>query len=308
MMLDDEANTGPSLSAADQAALDRLIDRAFEAQAGEGEDAAREQAVLEVLRALDAYPVEASDPSLVDATLARIDAAEREQASRMRLDRAPRRRTAWADLGGIAAVILIAAGVAWPMLGRMRASALQSSCANNLRAMGAGLSTYANDHRDFLPVTAGLSSLLSPNPSTLDWNTYEHSGNLVAMANKGYCSMRAMQCPACASGTPHKHFAFRMPASDRPFRLKVVARGALVADANPALELRRAGKPAASNMASWNHAQSGQNVLFGDGAILWLNSPEVDGDNLFLPRGVHRADLLPNVVQLPQGSDAFLAQ
>jgi hypothetical protein len=34
----------------------------------------------------------------------------------------------------------------------------------------------------------------------------------------------------------------------------------------------------------------------------------VDGDNLFLPRGVHRADLLPNVVQLPQGSDAFLAQ
>jgi len=117
-----------------------------------------------------------------------------------------------------------------------------------------------------------------------------------------------MQCPACASGTPHKHFAFRMPASDRPFRLQVVARGALVADANPALELRRAGKPAASNMASWNHAQSGQNVLFGDGAILWLNSPEVDGDNLFLPRGVHRADLLPNVVQLPQGSDAFLAQ
>ncbi len=308
MMLDDEANTGPSLSAADQAALDRLIDRAFEAQAGEGEDAAREQAVLEVLRALDAYPVEASDPSLVDATLARIDAAEREQAARMRLDRAPRRRTAWADLGGIAAVILIAAGVAWPMLGRMRASALQSSCANNLRAMGAGLSTYANDHRDFLPVTAGLSSLLSPNPSTLDWNTYEHSGNLVAMANKGYCSMSAMQCPACASGTPHKHFAFRMPASDRPFRLKVVARGALVADANPALELRRAGKPAASNMASWNHAQRGQNVLFGDGAILWLNSPEVDGDNLFLPRGVHRADLLPNVVQLPQGSDAFLAQ
>jgi hypothetical protein len=261
-----------------------------------------------VLRALDAYPVEASDPSLVDATLARIDAAEREQAARMRLDRAPRRRTAWADLGGIAAVILIAAGVAWPMLGRMRASALQSSCANNLRAMGAGLSTYANDHRDFLPVTAGLSSLLSPNPSTLDWNTYEHSGNLVAMANKGYCSMSAMQCPACASGTPHKHFAFRMPASDRPFRLKVVARGALVADANPALELRRAGKPAAANMASWNHAQSGQNVLFGDGAILWLNSPEVDGDNLFLPRGVHRADLLPNVVQLPQGSDAFLAQ
>jgi hypothetical protein len=99
-----------------------------------------------------------------------------------------------------------------------------------------------------------------------------------------------------------------MPARARPFPLTVVARGALVADANPALELRRAGKPAASNMASWNHAQSGQNVLFGDGAILWLNSPEVDGDNLFLPRGVHRADLLPNVVQLPQGSDAFLAQ
>jgi hypothetical protein len=159
------------------------------------------------------------------------------------------------------------------MLGRMRASALQSSCANNLRAMGAGLSTYANDHRDFLPVTAGLSSLLSPNPSTLDWNTYEHSGNLVAMANKGYCSMSAMQCPACASGTPHKHFAFRMPASDRPFRLKVVARGALVADANPALELRRAGKPAASLVSLMPGAKAAKLNNAGGGhynhCLLW---------------------------------------
>ncbi len=295
------------LSPEDREALDRLVERGFAAPAGGRSEDARERALLELLQKLDAYPLEASDPSLVDATLARIDAADREQSARMRLDRAPSRATRWADLGAIAAVLLLVAGVAWPSFSRMRASALQSACANNMRALGTGLSHYANDHRDYLPMAAGLGGLMQPKPSTLDWNTYEHGGNLIAMANQGYCGVQQVTCPACAAGVPHKHFAFRMPAADQPFRLTVVARGALVADANPAIEMRRMGRPVGPTMASWNHAQSGQNVLFGDGAILWLTSPEVDGDNIFLPRSIRRADLMPNMVELPLGNDAFLA-
>lgn len=300
------------LSPEEREALDRLVERGFAAPADGSEASADERAMLELLRALDAYPVQASDPSLVDATLARIDAADREQAARMRLERAPTRAARWADLGAIAAVLLLLAGVAWPSFSRMRATALQTACQNNMRAMGAGLSHYAQDHRDFLPMAAGLGGITAPQPSMLDWNTYEHGGNLVAMANRGYCGVQHVTCPACASGVPHKHFAFRMPAADQAFRLTVIGRGALVADANPAIELRRMGRPVGPNMASWNHAQAGQvptgqNVLFGDGAILWLVRPEVDGDNIFLPRSVLRPDLMPNMVELPMGNDTFLA-
>jgi hypothetical protein len=304
--LPDDPNA-PRLGPHDAAALDRLVERGFTDAEGDGEEARRERAVLEALRMLDAYPVEASDPSLIDATLARIDAAEREQAARMRVERAPQRSARWADIGGIAAVLLLAAGVTWPALARMRDTALKTACANNLRAMGAGLASYAHDHRDFLPMTAGLGGLTAPQPTTLDWNTYEHGGNLVALARQGYCGMQQVQCPACAAGAPHQHhFAFRLPAADRAFRLTIIGRGALVADANPVIELRRAGRPVAANLASWNHAQSGQNVLFGDGALLWLTRPEVDGDNIYLPRGVAGPDLMPNMVELPFGSDAFL--
>lgn len=298
---------GPRLDADDAAALDRLVERGFAAADGDGEEARRERAVLEALRMLDAYPVEPSDPSLIDATLARIDAAERERAERMRLERAPQRSARWADIGGIAAIMLLAAGVTWPALARMREASLKTACANNMRAMGAGLTSYARDHRDFLPMAAGLGGLTAPQPSSLDWNTYQHGGNLVALANQGYCGMQQVQCPACAAGAPHHHFAFRMPAADRAFRLTVIGRGALVADANPAIELRRAGRAVGPSLSSWNHAQSGQNVLFGDGALLWLTRPEVDGDNLYLPRGVGRPDQMPNLIELPSGNDAFLA-
>ena len=295
---------GPRLRPEDAEAIDRLVECGFDEQRVQDE---RDRRVLAALRALDAYPVESSDPSLIDATLARIDAAEREQAERMRLDRRVVRRVRWADLGGIAAVMLLAVGVAWPALAGMRQAAQRAGCSNNLRAMCVGLSGYAADHRDMLPVTAGLSMLMAPRPATLDWNSYEHAGNLLLLSGNGYIQLNHLHCPACASNTPHKHFAFRMPAGDRAFRLRVVGRGALVADSNPALDMRRIGLPAAPNMASRNHAQKGQNVLFGDGSIQWLTRPEVGGDNIYLPRGVSRADLMPNLVELPLGSDDFLA-
>ncbi|MFM7807656.1 MAG: H-X9-DG-CTERM domain-containing protein, partial [Planctomycetota bacterium] len=95
---------------------------------------------------------------------------------------------------------------------------------------------------------------------------------------------------------------------DRPFLLRVVGARPLVADANPVLELRRAGRPVGASLSSWNHSQKGQNVLFGDGSVRWLVVPVVNGDNIFLPVGVDRADRMPNLVELPLAGDGFLAQ
>jgi hypothetical protein len=264
--------------------------------------------VLAVLRVLDAYPVEASDPSLIDATLARIDAVEREQAERMRLDRAPRRKTRWADIGGVAAVGLLALGVAWPALGYMRQNAMRTRCAGNLRELSAGLVTYAVDHRDALPMSAGMAARQAPRPMMLEWTTYDHGGNLLVLPRQGYCGAQHVHCPACAEKVGMRAFAYQVPWSDRQFRLTIVGRGPLVADSNPALEMRRLGRPVGQRMSSWNHSQSGQNVMFGDGSVTWMISPTIQGDNIFLPRGVDRADQISNMVELPSARDIFLAQ
>jgi hypothetical protein len=295
----------PRLRPEDAEAIDRLMACGFDERHLTDD---RDRRVLAVLRALDSYPLESSDPSLIDATLARIDAAEREQAERMRVDRAPRRGPRWADIGGIAAVALLALGVTWPALAHMRQQAMRTRCAGNLREMSAGLVAYANDHRDALPMSASLAARGAPRPLMLEWSTYDHGANLLALPRAGYCASHHVHCPACASAMSSRGFAMQVPWADRPFRLTIVGRGPLVADANPAIELRRAGRAVGARMTSWNHDQSGQNVLFGDGSVGWMVIPVIQGDNIFLPRGVDRADHMPNLVELPLQRDAFLAQ
>jgi hypothetical protein len=296
---------GPELRDEDAASIDRLVECGFD----EGRvDNERDRRVLAALRVLDRYPTESSDPSLIDATLARIDAAEREQAERMRLDRAPRRRARWADFGGIAAVALLAFGVAWPALAHMRQSAMRSRCANNLRELSAGLVSYAADHRDALPMSASMIARHAPRPVILDWGAYDHGANLQSLSVQGYCGHHHINCPGCTAKSGRRAFAMQVPWADRPFLLRVVGARPLVADANPVLELRRAGRPVGASLSSWNHSQKGQNVLFGDGSVRWLVVPVVNGDNIFLPVGVDRADRMPNLVELPFAGDGFLAQ
>ncbi len=296
---------GPELRDEDAASIDRLVECGFDESRVTDE---RDRRVLAVLRVLDSYPTESSDPSLIDATLARIDAAEREQAERMRLDRAPRRRVRWADFGGVAAVALLAIGVAWPALAHMRQTAMRTRCASNLRELSAGLVSYAADHRDALPMSPSMLARQAPRPTMLDWGTYDHGANLQTLSVHGYCGHNHVHCPGCAERAGMRAFAMQVPWADRPFTMRVVGARPLVADANPVLELRRAGRPVGASLSSWNHGKRGQNVLFGDGAVGWLAMPVVNGDNIFLPRGVDRADRMPNMIELPLAGDAFLAQ
>ena len=293
------------LSQADADALGRLVERGWQPDPADE----REQAVLDAVRKLDALETPESDPSLVDATLARVAAEERRRERAMQIDGGRVQSRRWADVAGVAAaLLLLTVGVAWPVIGRMRATAMEAGCANNLRALGGGLVDYARDHRDRLPMAPGTAALLGSRPAPADWHTYDHMGNLVAMVQSGYGSDRHLQCPSCAEGRPHRHFAFRMPSNDRPFTLTVVSTGPLLSDANPVIELRRAGVAIGPGCVSRNHGQRGQNVLFGVGSVLWLGLPEVGGDHLFLPHGVDEPKAMPSRVELPAGDDILLAQ
>jgi hypothetical protein len=135
---------------------------------------------------------------------------------------------------------------------------------------------------------------------------------LLVLERNGYARHDACRCPACNSGIVCGSLAFRVPSANRPFVLQAMGRTPIVADANPAIQYRRAGRTndlsTTASLSSLNHQQRGQNVLFADVSILWLVSPEVNGDNIYLPDGAKDAQTIPLVPHATFGDDIFLAQ
>lgn len=302
----------------------RAIDALLEAGLVEGVDRAqnrdesaeskRQNGALMLLRKLEAYPVEEPDSLLVDATMARIAREERARRDRLELHTPGwNKRTQWADFGAVAAVALIATGVGWPIAQRMRAAALEQNCANNLRTVGSSIAAYAVDHRGNLPATASLGGLFeTPAASKMDWSNYEHSGHLLLLERNGYAKHDSLHCPACTSGPACGTFSFRVPSVNTPFRLQLMGRTPLVADANPVIHMRRVGNKAElappTSQCSMNHQQRGQNVLFADVSIVWMVTPVINGDNIYLPDGVKDSESLPLSPQATAVNDIFLAQ
>ena len=308
------------LSEEDRRAIDALLeaglvdgcDRA--ANGDESPENMRQEAALSLLRKLEAYPVSEPDSLLVDLTMARIAREERVKQDRMEIHTPSwGKRGQWADFGAVAAVALLATGVGWPIAQRMRAAALEQNCANNLRTVGSSIVAYAVDQRGNLPATASLGGLFeTPAASKMDWSNYEHSGHLLLLERNGYAKHDSLHCPACSSGPACGTFSFRVPSVNTPFRLQVMGRTPLAADANPVIHMRRVGNksqlsPTASQ-CSMNHQQRGQNVLFADVSIVWMVSPVLKGDNIYLPNGVKDSDSLPLSPQATAVNDIFLAQ
>lgn len=313
-------NHPPSLSEEDRRAVDALLEAGLvdpvqsSEVANESAESKRLFAALQLLKKLDSYPIEQPDMLLVDSTLARIAREERSIRDRMEIHTPSwTKRTQWADFGAVAAVALIATGVGWPIAQRIRNAALEQNCANNLRTLGASIAAYSGDHRSNLPATASLGGLFeSPDTSKMDWNNYDHSGHLLLLERNGYAKHDSIHCPACASRPGCGTFAFRMPSVNTPFQLNAMGRTPLAADANPVILRIRMGHkaniPPSTSPCSMNHQQRGQNVLFTDLSIVWLASPHINGDNIYLPNGVKDSESIPLAPHATLNNDIFLAQ
>ena len=146
----------------------------------------------------------------------------------------------------------------------------------------------------------------------MDWNNYDHSGHLLLLERNGYAKHDSIHCPACASRPGCGTFAFRMPSVNTPFQLNAMGRTPLAADANPVILRIRMGHkaniPPSTSPCSMNHQQRGQNVLFTDLSIVWLASPHINGDNIYLPNGVKDSESIPLAPHATLNNDIFLAQ
>ena len=157
----------PILCDADLRVLDFLAEHGFDASRVNllpEADRPRAMALIRQMSVLDAYPMAEGDDSLVDATLARIDAHDEavDASRRIGFARPPAFRLA--DFVSVAAVVLLLLGVTVPMIANLRAQKLSTLCASNLRAVHGALGSYASSNGGALPLSsaaAGLGGFLS---------------------------------------------------------------------------------------------------------------------------------------------------
>jgi hypothetical protein len=292
----------PDLSADDQRVVDALVEHGFDAGAlGAAHDRRRLEAVQQTFALLDRCPVDDAEDALLHATLARIDRHEELRAERMTLAReeaagAGRTRLfRTPDLISVAAVMLIAASVAWPLLNTLRQRSIDDGCASNLAMIGQAFTTYAASHDGSLPVrhvAAGLGG----------WDGARNHENLLPLVEQGYCEHGCLNCPGGAHRPgPSYSYQLQVPGLRGTWGLGMTA--VLLSDRNPLIDAYRAGQSAAPMSISLNHGLRGQNAIRDDGSIAWLTVPRVGADCIWLPNG---AKLLRRGDLPRDASDVFL--
>lgn len=280
------------LSVEDRDVLDMLMDCGFDESAlppMSDERRRRVEAVRNLFNLLGDYPVEDADDLLIDATMARIGRAEKPQrdaipidTARKEMQQAQRRRWRVPDLISVAAVVLILASIAIPVMSYVRQTMVDEGCANNLRALAHAFSQYANDYDGRMPVArAGIGS---------GWDSFSNSMNLKPLINHGYCEQGHLDCPGNHEhGGPSYSYQFQSPKIT--YIWGVANLGVVIADRNPLIDAARALRvPPPANASSINHGERGQNTLQGDGAVIFLVKPAFHRDNIWLPEGKSTLD------------------
>ena len=212
-----ERETRHELSDADRRLLDALVESGFDPAGLEGLGEAerqRAEVLTNLFGLLDDYPVEDADETLIHATLARVDRHEAERAARMSFDlqqaeeAAGRRRLIRIpDFVSVAAVILIVASVALPVMSQLRERSIDSGCANNLRLVGYGFSNYAADFDGMMPMArAGFGR---------SWDQADNFLNLAPLIDGEYCELGCLSCPG-HDDLATESYSYRWQSPDAP--------------------------------------------------------------------------------------------
>lgn len=253
---------------------------------------------------------------LVGRTLAAIDRALDAEAEHLRFE-ARRARVASIsirDIVSVAAMLLIAASVVWPVLTHVRESGRRLACNANLGATSTALSAYAHDHQNSPPMVAGFSG------GTPWWNVgstprHSNSANLYTLSREGYVSLAALACPGNASAPtvaarPDQRdwrsieevsYSYQIVRAGAAWRWGD-GKGVVMTDRSPVILRAIRAEPIDPWANSPNHRGRGQHVMMADGSVGWLSTPEIGlgeqrwnaagsahGDNIWLPRQVERA-------------------
>ena len=273
------------LSNEDQLLLGRLIEAEFDIEAIEVSGPAerrRLQALMSLFGLLEDYPVDDADDALLELTTDAIRNSrglvgttfkmEPEQLEHTRPKRFARFRMP--DLITVAAVVLIAASIAWPTMSSIRQRSIDAMCVSNMQSLGSAFSLYAADHQGRVPMaSAGFGHSLA---ELID---------IFPLVQGDYCSQGHVNCPG-----HHSHqqpsYSYQVQLPGRPVIWSTMPHRVVLGDRNPLIDARRSGVAMPPQTNSANHRERGQNLLMSDGSTLWLDRPvRGSDDNVWLISG-----------------------
>lgn len=312
----DHAGAEPTLCPRDADALDAWELARFDASKTPGgvrERAERHESLKELATGAGA---EEFDASLVERTMSRIEAVPARSLKFVPVTETggagvPWMR--WRELVSVAAVLLIAASVVWPVASAVRDRSRRMMCEGNFATVASAMARYANDNHESMPIAAaglGASQWFNVQPQAPTAN----SANLYKLPLTGYSKLKDLACPgnpqACLGDCPKGSFdwpslseisySLQLLRGATPTRLTEPGRRVVLADRSPVVRRMACDQPIDPWENSDTHGRQGQNVLYNDGSSEWMTTPVRDGwDNIWLPsafvltREVHSSDPTP---------------
>ena len=239
--------------------------------------------------------------ALIASTLARIDSTITAQEGRMSLVRRPSLRLA--DVVSVAAVLLVMASIAFPVLGTLRDQARRGMCETNLAQVAQAVGMYAGAHRASLPTaTAGFGGRSWMNVGTTPEQS--NSANLYMLVRGRYVRLADLACagnPVAPTNevSPEARDWGRLEEISYSYQVQDGVRQRLwaspmplviVADRSPVVLRIARDEAIRPEENSPNHGMRGQHVMKTDGTVEWLTTPLVaSGDNIWLPRQIEQA-------------------
>jgi hypothetical protein len=275
------------LSADDVRILDMIAEQGFDESVLEkmdDSDQKRGAAITDLLGLLGEYPIEDASEELVDATVARVRRDETQRLERMRLPEPDSKNQMQADLGGrrfhfpdlfaTAAMLLLAVGVLWPIMNYARSGRLIMLDRANLNETGQNIALYSSSNNGSTPMEATAGIL----PDPFEWNG-SHRGDYSKGVRNAMSGNEVIgndyHCPETAPNLHPYSFQYWQNGDDLLESSRMLA-----ANCSP---IHASGKQPGLEHVSRNspcHLE-GQNVLYGDSSVRWIDTWEIDGDRIW---------------------------
>ncbi|MEM0982946.1 MAG: hypothetical protein AAGI17_03245 [Planctomycetota bacterium] len=295
----------PELTPDSASALDAIVLEDFRAARvtrGVREQARVHESLRDAVCTLDAE-TEAWIAENRDARIARaMDAIEEAQtAEPIPFVSAGRGRFRLADLGGIAAIILLGFAIFSPLMSTLRQNQLQTACLANLGGLASAFDTYAGDNDDALPMNAGGFAGSWVRVGTPGQS---NSANLFVLVRSNYAPLEILACPGNEDAVvdpdqvlaqdwrslENVSYSYRLMWGSAPRRWRMPGGGVLMADRSPIVYASLRGEKVSPEANSPNHDGEGQHMLRLDGSFDWTTTPvTASGDNVWLPRQTEEA-------------------
>jgi anti-sigma-K factor RskA len=274
---------------------------------------------------LDEWTVEPCPDRLVESTISYVNQAV--QSSQAKLgellafeeSRTPAPRPAlWVNIGrrlAMAAVFMIVGSVALKTIQYMRYYAVRTQCQAQLAGLANGISNYSADYNGRLPMVAISTGSPWWKVGDPGQDNVSNTRHIWLLVKGGYVGPNEFLCPGAKTGQlepitdkqakelfdfPNRKY---IPYSlrlicEKPPSASSLGRKLIISDMNPLfenlptdfgrpLELKLNDKLLKIN--SNNHRGKGQNLLFSDGSVQFVNTRQVgiNNDDIFTLRGTH---------------------